>query len=54
VGRRRSCARIRGRTTRAFARLTPLWWPPAKVAGRYLASYLAARSIVLPETGEPT
>ena len=39
---------------RSFARLTPLWWPPAKVAGRYLAPYLAARGIVLPETGEPT
>ncbi len=39
---------------RSFARLTPLWWPPAKVAGRYLAPYLAARGIALPETGEAT
>jgi sulfide:quinone oxidoreductase len=35
--------------TRSVARLTPLWWPPAKVAGRYLAPYLAARGIAVPE-----
>lgn len=38
--------------TRSIARLTPLWWPPAKVAGRYLAPYLAARGIAVPEAGE--
>jgi len=26
---------------RSIARVKPLWWPPAKVAGRYLAPYLA-------------
>ena len=30
---------------RAMSALHPLWWPPAKVAGRYLAQYLAARGI---------
>ena len=39
--------------TSSLARLTPLWWPPAKVAGRYLAPYLAAQGIALPEAGEP-
>jgi sulfide:quinone oxidoreductase len=29
-----------------------LWWPPVKVAGRYLAPYLAARETAL--AGEPT
>jgi sulfide:quinone oxidoreductase len=24
--------------------MTPLWWPPAKIAGRYLAPYLAAHT----------
>ena len=24
--------------------MTPLWWPPSKIAGRYLAPYLAARN----------
>ena len=38
--------------TRSIARLTPLWWLPAKVAGRYLAPYLAARGIAVPEAGE--
>ena len=37
----------------SLARLTPLWWPPAKVAGRYLAPYLAARGIGMPEAGVP-
>jgi sulfide:quinone oxidoreductase len=32
----------------AMAQLTPLWWPPAKVAGRHLAPYLAARGITVP------
>jgi len=40
--------------TRSLARLTPLWWPPAKIAGRYLAPYLAAHGITVPDTsGEP-
>ena len=30
------------------ARFKPLWWPPAKVGGRYLAPYLAARGIDVP------
>lgn len=34
--------------TRSAARLEPLWWPPAKVAGRYLAPYLEARGIHVP------
>jgi sulfide:quinone oxidoreductase len=33
---------------RSIARLRPLWWPPAKVAGRHLAPYLAARGVSLP------
>jgi sulfide:quinone oxidoreductase len=33
---------------RSAARIEPLWWPPAKVAGRYLAPYLAARGIDVP------
>ena len=37
---------------RSLARLDPLWWPPAKVAGRYLAPYLAARGIAMPQSGE--
>ena len=28
----------------------PLWWPPAKVAGRYLAPFIAARAV---ETNQP-
>jgi hypothetical protein len=36
----------------SLARLTPLWWPPAKVAGRYLSPYLAAHGISLPELDE--
>jgi sulfide:quinone oxidoreductase len=32
----------------SLARLKPLWWPPAKVAGRYLAPYLAAHGIAVP------
>ena len=32
----------------------PLWWPPNKIAGRYLAPYLASRlDIALPEGGSP-
>ena len=34
-----------GHHRRSMAALRPLWWPPAKVAGRYLAPYLAARGI---------
>ena len=34
---------------RSISRLGPLWWPPAKVAGRYLAPYLASREIGLPQ-----
>ena len=34
--RRRWCRR-----ERLGAAGQPLWWPPAKIAGRYLASYLA-------------
>ena len=37
----------RGHDRRSIAALRPLWWPPAKVAGRYLAPYLAARGISL-------
>jgi sulfide:quinone oxidoreductase len=47
-------ADTRPHRSRSVARLTPLWWPPAKVAGRYLAPYLAARGIAVPETGEAT
>jgi sulfide:quinone oxidoreductase len=32
----------------SLARLTPIWWPPAKVAGRHLAPYLAAHGIAVP------
>ena len=34
-----------GHHTRSMASFRPLWWPPAKVAGRYLGPYLAARGI---------
>jgi sulfide:quinone oxidoreductase len=46
-------ADTREHRTRSIARLKPLWWPPAKVAGRYLAPYLAARGIRVPETPAP-
>ena len=37
-------ARISGTTGDSFEIATsPLWWPPSKVAGRYLGPYLAAR-----------
>jgi sulfide:quinone oxidoreductase len=36
-----------GHRRRAMSTLRPLWWPPAKVAGRYLSPYLAARGISL-------
>jgi len=36
---------------RSLARSKPLWWPPAKVAGRYLSPYLAARGVRLPPEG---
>ena len=35
----------RGHERRSMAALHPLWWPPAKVAGRFLGPYLAARGI---------
>jgi sulfide:quinone oxidoreductase len=38
---------------RSAARIQPLWWPPAKVAGRYLAPYLAARGIDVPVDSLP-
>jgi sulfide:quinone oxidoreductase len=38
--------------TRSLARLEPLWWPPAKVAGRYLAPYLAAHGVAMPWSGQ--
>ncbi len=32
----------------------PLWWPPAKVSGKYLSPYLAAKGVVhLPSRGAP-
>jgi len=34
-----------GHRLRSMSTLRPLWWPPAKVAGRYLAPYLAAHGI---------
>ena len=34
--------------SRSMARIKPLWWPPAKVAGSYLAPYLAGRGIQVP------
>ena len=36
---------VAGHRRRAMSALRPLWWPPAKVAGRYLPPYLAARGI---------
>ena len=44
----------RGGRDLSLARLRPLWWPPAKVAGRYLAPYMAARGIQLPADPVPT
>jgi sulfide:quinone oxidoreductase len=38
----------------SVARLTPLWWPPAKVAGRHLAPYLAAHGIAVPSASAVT
>ena len=38
---------------RSAARPKPLWWPSAKVAGRYLAPYLAARGIDIPADPVP-
>jgi sulfide:quinone oxidoreductase len=35
----------------AASSAAPLWWPPAKVAGRYLAPYIAARAS---ETNQPS
>ena len=40
-----SIARISGTTGDSFeVAASPLWWPPTKIAGRYLGPYLAARS----------
>lgn len=36
--------RARTSATTGVAARSPLWWPPAKVAGRYLAPYLAQRA----------
>ncbi len=36
-------AYLRGDTTSSDAAFNPLWWPPTKLAGRYLAPYLADR-----------
>jgi hypothetical protein len=37
----------------AVSRPRPMWWPPSKIVGRYLAPYLAIRSGVpqAPEVG---
>lgn len=35
-----------GEVDRSEADETPLWWPPAKVSGRYLSPYLEARGLV--------
>ena len=40
---RASCAPTRGGDDAARVLAHALWWPPAKIAGRYLAPYLAAR-----------
>ena len=38
-------AQIAGRTGDSFETATnPLWWPPSKIAGRYLAPYLACHN----------
>jgi sulfide:quinone oxidoreductase len=42
---------VRGDRQRSIAQLRPLWWPPAKVAGRYLAPYLAAHGVSVPAHG---
>lgn len=39
---------VRGDRQRSIAQLRPLWWPPAKVAAHYLAPYLAAHGVSLP------
>ena len=43
--------RVRGlRSDASAAAGQPLWWPPTKIAGRYLSAYLAgARSVLEPE-----
>jgi sulfide:quinone oxidoreductase len=38
-----------GDRRRSIVALHPLWWPPGKIAGYYLAPYLAARGISLPD-----
>jgi sulfide:quinone oxidoreductase len=38
----------------SLAQLTPIWWPPAKVAGRHLAPYLAAHGIAVPSASAAT
>jgi sulfide:quinone oxidoreductase len=35
-----------GRGNTGAADTQALWWPPAKISGRYLAPYLAAREVV--------
>lgn len=38
---------------RSLTRLQPLWWPPAKVAGRRLAPFLTALGVGAPPAGMP-
>jgi sulfide:quinone oxidoreductase len=40
-------------TAHSAADQHPLWWPPAKVASRYLAPYLEERGLVAPDPREP-
>jgi sulfide:quinone oxidoreductase len=35
-----------GASERAVAIADPLWWPPSKIAGRYLAPYLAGHNVL--------
>jgi sulfide:quinone oxidoreductase len=49
---RTAAASVRSRALRGEASARALWWPPGKIAGRYLAPYLAtARPVAL--GGEP-
>ena len=42
------------RTGEGEVAATPLWWPPTKVSGRYLAPYLESRGIIEPPLREET
>jgi sulfide:quinone oxidoreductase len=42
-------ADTRGDRRRSLVGAGPMWWPPAKIAGRHLAPYLASRGVRVPD-----